>query len=115
MKEARLKQAREAMGLKQEDIADKLNIGQSAYSKMERGKSDFSDGLLSLIPELGINLNWIITGKGEMLLSQEAHPDETSRLLHEMNHQMRVMREDMDKVENTIKQLMDNRFRTLKT
>jgi transcriptional regulator with XRE-family HTH domain len=103
MKGGRLKQAREAINLKQEDMADKLNIGQSAYSKMERGKSDFSAELLALIPELGINLNWIITGKGEMFLPE---PDETSNLLNEMSNQVRVMRDDMDKIENTIKKLM---------
>jgi repressor LexA len=106
MKGARLKQAREMMLLKQEDMADKLNIGQSAYSKMERGKSDFSNGLLVLIPELGINLNWIITGKGEMFLPKEVNPEETSNLLHEMSLQVRVMRDDMDKIENTLNNLM---------
>jgi repressor LexA len=106
MKGGRLKQARETMNLKQEDMANKLNIGQSAYSKMERGKSDFSDELLVLIPELGINLNWIITGKGEMFLPKEVYPNKTSDLLDEMSHQMRVMRDDMDKIENTLKKLM---------
>jgi transcriptional regulator with XRE-family HTH domain len=109
MKGGRLKQARETMHLKQEDMADKLNIGQSAYSKMERGKSDFSNELLILIPELGINLNWIITGKGEMFLTNTPASDPENDLTGELEERIRRIKIDVSDIEDTVRRLIQKR------
>jgi repressor LexA len=108
MKGGRLKQARETMNLTQEDMANKLNVGQSAYSKMERGKSDFSNELLTLIPELGINLNWIITGKGEMFLTNTPAKLE-SDLAEELEERIRRIKIDVSDIEDTVRRLFQNR------
>jgi hypothetical protein len=44
-----------------------------------------------------------------MYAVKQPDPDETSNLLHEMSYQMRVMRDDMDKIENTLKKLMGHK------
>ena len=65
----RLKEIRKFFHLSQIEMGKKLNISNSAVSKIEKGENDLRDThIKALIWELGINENWLRTGKGEMLV-----------------------------------------------
>ena len=70
----RLKQAREALALRQEDFAARIGLTQTAYSMLETGKRTLSPKHVKLIcAEFGISELWLTTGEGEMFLTP---PDE---------------------------------------
>lgn len=68
---SRFKDARKALGYKQEDFAIKLGISQRDVSQIETGKRQFiSPDIIQFMHKNGIDLNWLITGEGEMFLSE---------------------------------------------
>ena len=70
----RLKQAREALALRQEDFAARIGLTQTAYSMLETGKRTISPKHIKLIcAEFGISELWLTTGAGDMFLTP---PDE---------------------------------------
>lgn len=71
----RLKEARQALHLRQADFAARIGLTQTAYSMLETGKRTLSAKHVKLLcAEFGISEQWLKTGAGEMFLS---HPDET--------------------------------------
>jgi transcriptional regulator with XRE-family HTH domain len=69
-KEVRLRQAREYLGISQSEMARRLNIKPQSYNQTELGNGvSFSDALMSEFAELGISMDWVITGRGEMVQS----------------------------------------------
>jgi transcriptional regulator with XRE-family HTH domain len=102
----RLKTVRQARDLDQIEMATQIGVTQSSYSRMENDRLSVSEDALIGLTRIGINIGWILTGEGAMYVVKELEPDETNNLLNEMSHQMRVMRDDMDKIENTLKKLM---------
>jgi len=67
---ARLEQAREALGMRQEDMASKLGVSLSTYHRHRRdGRALAAYTLLPLAKE-GINLDWLVTGEGSMMRGQ---------------------------------------------
>lgn len=68
----RLKEAREFLGLKQNEAAKRLQIGVSGLSDIENGKNNLSAAMSRKIAQyLGINVTWVLTGEGEMMLKGE--------------------------------------------
>ncbi|HNW24994.1 MAG TPA: XRE family transcriptional regulator [Candidatus Cloacimonas sp.] len=63
----RLKQIRQALGLKQIDLAKVLKLNPSAISQMESGRTNPSlETLEELSVNYNVNLHWLITGAGKM-------------------------------------------------
>jgi len=66
----RLKEAREALGVKQTEIAKVLDIESNYLSNIERGIKEPSKKLISiLITKYKINSNWLLTGEGDMFVN----------------------------------------------
>jgi transcriptional regulator with XRE-family HTH domain len=64
----RLKEAREAKGLNKSSFAEQAGIDISQYSKAERGIEGLGpDKLKLLVNKHGINADYLVTGKGEIL------------------------------------------------
>jgi transcriptional regulator with XRE-family HTH domain len=63
----RIKAVRRFLNLNQQDFADLLNVTQSNVSKYERGENELSMASLRILGEKGININWLVTGQGNML------------------------------------------------
>lgn len=59
------------MNLSQAKFASKFGLPQSTYAQYEKGGRSVPDDLKILLSQLGIDLNWLITGKGSMYLSSE--------------------------------------------
>ena len=64
----RLAEARRSLGLNQSDVAGKVGLSLRGYQANEQGVSKPSTRVLCVFVLMGINANWLITGKGEMLL-----------------------------------------------
>lgn len=64
-----IKELRKALGLTQQEFADKLGISRNTIATYEIGKSEPSGAAFALIcSTFGINENWLRTGEGEMFL-----------------------------------------------
>ena len=69
MKE-RIKQIRLKLGIQQGEFAEKLNVVQQQLSKYERGENKPSAEFLTVLNEkVNVNINWLLTGKGEMFIN----------------------------------------------
>ena len=66
----RLKFIREFKKLNQRDFGENLGIQYQHVSKYERGETVPTwENLIKLIDIYGVNVNWLLTGKGNMFLS----------------------------------------------
>ena len=68
----RIKNIRKLLNKSQEELAKELNVTKQAISNIENSKSSPSIGLLSkLLIDYDINLNYIISGMGDIFISKE--------------------------------------------
>jgi len=66
----RLKQFRKLLKMNQKDLSEVLNISQSTLSQIENSYYAVSiQALSTLYNEYNLNTNWLVTGEGEMFLS----------------------------------------------
>jgi transcriptional regulator with XRE-family HTH domain len=64
----RLKLVRGSLGFeRQEDFAERLGRSRNSISSYERGKAAPDGETLMRLASLGINIQWLLTGEGEML------------------------------------------------
>lgn len=69
----RVKLIRKALGITQEQLAQRLGVGKTALSMIETGKTRLSTRNRNiLIQELNVNPNWLETGKGEIFNADPA-------------------------------------------
>jgi len=62
---ARMKEAREQLGLKRPaDLAERIGISARTYEGYEQGRSPPKVATLRGLAELGVDLNWLLTGEG---------------------------------------------------
>lgn len=65
-----IKKARILMGMSQQDMANKLGCPYQTISKYERGEiKPTSDALTKIGEKLNLNINWLLSGKGETFLT----------------------------------------------
>ncbi len=68
----RLKAARLATGITQEETADLVGLTKGGISQMEQGKRPVSKRHLRMMAlMLGVNEQWILQGEGEMLMDRK--------------------------------------------
>lgn len=71
----RIKELRKALGLTQQEFADRLGVVRSNIATYEVGKSNLGGSVISLIcREFDVSEEWLRTGQGEMFV--ELTPDE---------------------------------------
>lgn len=71
---ARLRVARDTLGLTQKEVAQRINMPLPSYKDYEAGNRVPGGEALGLLIMAGINANWLITGEGPMLLSEPEPP-----------------------------------------
>lgn len=63
----RLKQIRESLKLSQQQFAEKLSIKSQSVYKVEKDLNGLSnETLINLIKNYNVNVNWLLTGDGQM-------------------------------------------------
>ena len=93
-----LKQQRLALGLTQEQVAERAGIATPHYSNIERDSSGMSlDALCSTAAALGVSLDYIVYGKQESF-----RLDNINALLRNQPESFIIL------VENTIRFYLDN-------
>ncbi len=72
----RIKLLRKALGMTQEQLAQRLGVGKAALSMIETGRASLSSRNKNiLVQELNVNPDWLDSGEGQMFNSE---PDLTS-------------------------------------
>lgn len=62
----RLRKIRKDLGMTQGDFADLISTEQTQLSRTENGSYAVQISYLSKLAQLGYNLNWLMTGMGDM-------------------------------------------------
>ena len=66
------KKFREALGYNQSNIAANIEITPQAIQRVEAGNGNFNDEIKAkLIEKFNLNINWLLTGNGEMFLNDK--------------------------------------------
>lgn len=73
----RLFQIREKLGLNQTFFAKKLNLLTQTYSRYEKGERDLPDSVKIILRESGVNIDWLLTGEGEMFRGETKEVSQT--------------------------------------
>ena len=70
MVKTQLRTIRNTLKLSQQEFGKLLGIPQTTYANYENGKTNIPDDIkLKLFNEFSVNLNWLISGQGNMLIS----------------------------------------------
>ena len=77
---SRLREARARLGITQKDAAEQAGISARGYQGYEDGRSIPGGDAIAGLVWLGINANWLLTGKGRMFNAKQA-PQETALAL----------------------------------
>lgn len=65
----RLKRIRHALGLSQEDLAEKLGYEKSSIGNAECGRTRLSNNLIiALVKNCSVNVEYLLEGHGEMFI-----------------------------------------------
>ena len=68
----RIKEIRQKIFVSQSNMEDCLSLSRNTLSAYERGKAFFKPHTLQLLSsKYNVNINWLLTGKGNMLLSDD--------------------------------------------
>lgn len=68
----RIKEARKYLGLTLEKFGEKLGVGKTAISKLEKGERNLTDQMVkSICREFSISEEWLRTGSGNMRIPVE--------------------------------------------
>ena len=79
----RLRELREAMGYAndQAGFAERIGVNQSTVSSWETGATKPAGTRLKKLEAIGINIDWLRTGQGEMFLDRSASSDEINEII----------------------------------
>ncbi len=101
MKE-RIKELRKALGLTQQEFADRCMIKRGAVANYEIGRNDPSDSVIALICQsFNVNEKWLRYGTGEMFLPKNRNAD-IARLTKEL------LSEESDSFKNRFISMLSN-------
>lgn len=70
----RIKQIVKASGLTQIELAGKIGVHPNYLSNLITGHRNPGPAILEKIAGIGVNLNWLMTGEGEMMREKETSP-----------------------------------------
>jgi len=80
----------DVLKISQSKIALLLQIKQNTYGYYETGKSNPPTKVLNSLSKLGFDMNWLITGKGEVPQSPSAEIEELQKRLPSLRENSRV-------------------------
>lgn len=93
----RLIEARKALGLTQKQVSEGAGVALRTYCRYESGEGerDIPSSLLKFIAQNNININWLLTGEGEMFLPSTSSATVPAEALEEEAvRAMEIVKED---------------------
>jgi transcriptional regulator with XRE-family HTH domain len=99
-----LKLFRAHLMLSQRDLAVKLGINQRTYAKYETGDTEPSGNTFFELADLGLNIHWLVTGTGDMLLQAQSN-SETMALRKEFESRIKWLENLVTSQQETIKNM----------
>jgi len=87
----RLTQARAAIGMSQEQVAQAVGITQPSYSALERGISKSTSKIGSLAHVFGVDAYWLETGEGQHRRGQVSESGAPYRLPGEQRRLLQLL------------------------
>ncbi|MFA7074906.1 MAG: helix-turn-helix domain-containing protein [Endomicrobiaceae bacterium] len=91
----RFKNVRKKLKLSQIDFAKKLETNQSTISRYEKNENNPSSEILEKLSEnCNVNINWILTGKGEMFQTDIANQE-----LEQLKKEIQTLKKTIDTLE----------------
>lgn len=84
----RLKKIRERDGYSQTDFARKLDLLIQTYARYEKGERELPDSVKIKLRGLGTNIDWLLTGEGEMLQQDKKLPQTTIKKIPVLRQQV---------------------------
>lgn len=89
----RLKEFRMRKGLSQKDFSDLLEMSQSSYSDIERGRNGISNAFaITLMDKTDVNLHWLIKNEGEMMRFNKEKNTSNTESVNDVNSQLEAMK-----------------------
>lgn len=68
----RVKEVRKSLGLTLEKFGEKLGVGKTAISNIEKGNRNLTEQMTkSICREYGVDYIWLTTGEGEMFVESD--------------------------------------------
>lgn len=68
----RVKEIRKSLGLTLEKFGEKLGVGKTAISKIEKEENNLTEQMTkSICREFGVDYIWLTTGEGEMFVEND--------------------------------------------
>ena len=105
----RLADARQAVGLSQKDLAQRLGVRNSTVEAWENDSAEPRAARLNILTGLlNVSLRWLMTGEGEGLaapVSETELPDDIHELMHEIREVQRAMVQQADRLGHLQKRL----------
>ena len=95
----RLKEARRAAGVTQQQLADAIGLSNAAISKMEAGLTEavLAPNLFAVADFLRVDARWLATGEGDPQRRQDALGQELSSLPADQQLAVRAIIQSMKK------------------
>jgi SOS-response transcriptional repressor LexA len=93
----RLRAARKALGLSQQELADTVKVNASAISQMETNRIKPSLDTLNLLAKnYKVNLHWLLTGKGQMF--EETISTEKYKTNHRLEQLKNLLTQELNSI-----------------
>ena len=85
--------------LSQKELASILNVKQNTLSNWERGENEMDyEAMQTLSKTFNVNLNWLLTGEGEMFIKREHKiPTEKASIVPELANFLALLPEEQQK------------------
>lgn len=80
-----MKKLRKALGLTQQEFADRLGVGRGNIATYETRDGSPGSSVINLIcREFGVNEHWLRTGEGDEMFVQRSRDDELTAFMNEL-------------------------------
>jgi len=87
-------------GSNQQAFADAIGVGKRTFIRYENGERSIPHEVLEKIARMGYNINWLLTGEGEMLITDELRRDEArERELEELRSELKKIATRLEELE----------------
>lgn len=87
-----LKELRSSLGLTQTELAKLIDYNQAYISKYEKGRKPPVDFIYAIYEKLGVNIHWLFTGEGEMIIEKDHYTILSKRIL-DMEERLKALEE----------------------